>query len=85
VPGAQFEESSLPMSATKLVALLSFAAAAVLLTSVPAAAGNEVNYQDPLTAAPPIVRPPTPSCTTTVMQDWNTWAPPTQIKVELQN
>jgi hypothetical protein len=58
------------MSATKLVALLSFAAAAMLLTSVPAAAGNEDNYQDPLTAAPPIARPPTPSCTTTVIQDF---------------
>jgi hypothetical protein len=57
------------MSATKLVALLSFAAAAILLSAVSAAAGTEVNYQDPLTAVPPIVRPPTPSCTTTVMQD----------------
>ena len=29
-----------------------------------------MSYQDPLTAAPPIARPPTPSCTTTVMQDF---------------
>jgi hypothetical protein len=58
------------MSATKLVALLSCVVGAMLLLVVPAAAGNEVNYQDPLTAAPPIVRPPTPSCTTTVMQDF---------------
>jgi Peptide N-acetyl-beta-D-glucosaminyl asparaginase amidase A len=58
------------MPATKLVALVSCAVGAILLSSVPAAAGNEVNYQDPLTAAPPIVRPPTPSCTTTVMQDF---------------
>jgi hypothetical protein len=36
---------------------------------VPASAGNEVNYQDPLTAAPPIARPPTRSCSVTVMQD----------------
>jgi Peptide N-acetyl-beta-D-glucosaminyl asparaginase amidase A len=56
------------MSATRLVALLSCAVAAILVGSVPAAAGNEVSYQDPLTAAPPIVRPPVPSCTTTVMQ-----------------
>jgi hypothetical protein len=52
------------------VAILSFATAAILLGAVPAAAGNEVSYQDPLTAAPPIVRPPTPSCTTTVMQNF---------------
>jgi hypothetical protein len=58
------------MPATKLVALVSCAVGAILLSSVPAAAGNEVNYQDPLTAAPPIVRPPTSSCTTTVMQDF---------------
>ena len=58
------------MSATKLVALLSCVVGAILLSAIPAAAGNEVNYQDPLTAAPPIVRPPTPSCTTTVMQDF---------------
>ncbi|HEY3206753.1 MAG TPA: peptide-N4-asparagine amidase, partial [Gaiellaceae bacterium] len=58
------------MPATKLVALVSCAVGAILLSSVPAAAGNEINYQDPLTAAPPIVRPPTTSCTTTVMQDF---------------
>jgi Peptide N-acetyl-beta-D-glucosaminyl asparaginase amidase A len=58
------------MPATKLVALVSCAVGAILLSSVPAAAGNEVNYQDPLTAAPSIVRPPTTSCTTTVMQDF---------------
>lgn len=28
----------------------------------------EVNYQDPLTAAPPLPRPPTPSCTLRVME-----------------
>ena len=43
---------------------------AVLACSVPASAGNEVNYQDPLTAAPPIARPPTQSCSVTVMQDF---------------
>jgi Peptide N-acetyl-beta-D-glucosaminyl asparaginase amidase A len=45
-------------------------ASAVLFGSAPASASDEVNYQDPLTAAPPIVRPPTPSCTKTVMQDF---------------
>jgi hypothetical protein len=38
--------------------------------TVTASAGDEVTYQDPLTAAPPIARPPTPSCSTTVMQDF---------------
>jgi hypothetical protein len=41
-----------------------------LVAAIPAAAGNEVNYQDPLTAAQPIARPPTHSCTVTVMQDF---------------
>jgi hypothetical protein len=59
------------MTARKFVVpLLVCAVGALLFSSVPAAAGNEVSYQDPLTAAPPITRPPTPSCTTTVMQDF---------------
>lgn len=58
------------MTTRRLVALLVCAVGIILLSSVPAAAGNEVSYQDPLTAAPPIARPPTPSCTTTVMQDF---------------
>ena len=58
------------MPATKLLAVALCAASALLLSSLPAAAGNEVSYQDPLTAAPPIARPPTASCTTTVMQDF---------------
>ena len=33
-----------------------------------AAAFLEVDYQDPLTAAPPLPRPPTPSCTLRLMQ-----------------
>jgi len=45
-------------------------ASAALLASAPASGGNEVNYQDPLTAAPPIMRPPTTSCSVTVMQDF---------------
>ena len=45
-------------------------ASAALAGSAPAAAGNEVNYQDPLTAAQPIARPPTASCSVTVMQDF---------------
>lgn len=45
-------------------------ASAALLGSAPASGGNEVNYQDPLTAAPPIARPPTASCSVTVMQDF---------------
>jgi Peptide N-acetyl-beta-D-glucosaminyl asparaginase amidase A len=44
--------------------------AAVLVNAGAAVAGNEVDYQDPLTAVQPIVRPPTQSCTTTVMQDF---------------
>jgi Peptide N-acetyl-beta-D-glucosaminyl asparaginase amidase A len=51
-----------------LVALAT--AGAVFFLAVPATAGNEVNYQDPLTAAPPIARPPTASCSVTVMQDF---------------
>lgn len=43
---------------------------AFLAGSVSAAAGNEVSYQDPLTAAPPIARPPTPSCSVTPMQNF---------------
>jgi hypothetical protein len=43
---------------------------ATLGGSVPASAGNEVNYQDPLTAVQPIARPPTQSCSVTVMQDF---------------
>ena len=45
-------------------------ASAALLGSASASGGNEVNYQDPLTAAPPIARPPTTSCSVTVMQDF---------------
>jgi peptide N-acetyl-beta-D-glucosaminyl asparaginase amidase A len=44
--------------------------AAVLVNVGAAAAGNEVDYQDPLTAVQPIARPPTQSCTATVMQDF---------------
>lgn len=58
------------MTARKVVPLLVCALAALVIGSVPAAAGTEDSYQDPLTAAPPIARPPTPSCTTTVMQDF---------------
>jgi hypothetical protein len=53
------------------VLLAALAAASVaLVVAGSATAGNEVGYQDPLTAAPPIVRPPTSSCTVTVMQDF---------------
>ena len=45
-------------------------AGAALLCSLPAAAGTEPSYQDPLTAAPPIARPATPACTVTVMQNF---------------
>jgi hypothetical protein len=45
-------------------------ASAALLGSAPAAGGIEVNYQDPLTAAPPIARPPTTACSVTVMHDF---------------
>jgi hypothetical protein len=45
-------------------------AGAGFFLAVPATAGNEVDYQDPLTAAPAIVRPPTASCSVTVMQDF---------------
>jgi len=58
------------MRLTRIVAAALCMASAALVGSLPAAAGNEVSYQDPLTAAPPIIRPPTPSCTVTVMQDF---------------
>jgi hypothetical protein len=58
------------MRSTKLLALALGIASAVLLGALPAGAGNEVSYQDPLTAVQPITRPPTPSCTVTVMQDF---------------
>jgi hypothetical protein len=45
-------------------------ATAALATVGAARAGNEVDYQDPLTAVQPIARPPTHSCTVTVMQDF---------------
>src|ERR1044071_8619299 len=54
----------------RLAVLAACVACAVLLGSPPASGGNEVNYQDPLTAAPPIARPPTTSCSVTVMQDF---------------
>jgi hypothetical protein len=58
---------------TRLGRLALFAvcvAGAALLGTAPASGGDEVNYQDPLTAAPPISRPPTRSCSVTVMQDF---------------
>ena len=58
------------MRCTRIVAAAFFSASALLVGSFPASAGNEVNYQDPLTAVQPIFRPPTPSCTTTAMQDF---------------
>jgi hypothetical protein len=59
------------MRRTRIVAAAFFcSASALLLGSFPAAAGNEVNYQDPLTAVQPITRPPTQSCTVTAMQDF---------------
>jgi hypothetical protein len=58
------------MRLARIVAAALCIASAVLVVSFPAAAGDEVSYQDPLTAAPPIARPPTPSCSVTVMQDF---------------
>jgi hypothetical protein len=58
------------MRLTRIVAAALCVASAALVGSLPAGAGNEVSYQDPLTAAPPIARPQTPSCTVTVMQDF---------------
>jgi peptide N-acetyl-beta-D-glucosaminyl asparaginase amidase A len=54
----------------RLTVLAVCLASVALLGSAPASAGNEVDYQDPLTAAPPIARPPTPSCSVTVMQNF---------------
>ena len=54
----------------RLAILAACVASAVLLGSAPASGGDEVNYQDPLTAAQPIARPPTASCSVTVMQDF---------------
>jgi Peptide N-acetyl-beta-D-glucosaminyl asparaginase amidase A len=58
------------MRLPRIVAAALCIASAVLVSAFPAAAGNEVSYQDPLTAAPPITRAPTPSCSVTVMQDF---------------
>jgi hypothetical protein len=54
----------------RLIAFVLCIASTGLVGSAPAAGGIEVNYQDPLTAAPPIARPPTSSCSVTVMQDF---------------
>src|SRR6266536_5143037 len=54
----------------RLALTLGVASAAALLGALPAAAGTEPTYQDPITAAPPLARPSTPSCTVTVMQDF---------------
>jgi hypothetical protein len=56
---------SLPLSLATLAA-----AVAALAAAAPGSAGNEIDYQDPLTAVQPIARPPTHSCTVTVTQDF---------------
>ena len=58
------------MRLKKQLGRLAMAAVCLAAAAAPASAGNEVNYQDPLTAAPPIARPPTPSCSVTVMQNF---------------
>ena len=53
-----------------LTALLVAVAALGVVTAAPASAADRVvtDYQDPLTALPPVSRPPTPHCTVTAMQ-----------------
>jgi hypothetical protein len=53
-----------------LTALLVAVAALSVVTAAPASAADRVvtDYQDPLTALPPVSRPPTPHCTVTAMQ-----------------
>jgi peptide N-acetyl-beta-D-glucosaminyl asparaginase amidase A len=55
----------------RLIASLALCAGALLLAAGPAAAAAppiEVNYQDPVTAAPPLARPDGAHCTVTLMQ-----------------
>jgi Peptide N-acetyl-beta-D-glucosaminyl asparaginase amidase A len=52
------------------VSLMLALAAAALANVGAAGAGIEVDYQNPITAVQPIARPPTHSCTVTVMQDF---------------
>src|ERR1700761_1014467 len=65
------------MRLSRVVAMVWLAFAALLVAVVPASATVsgpgatspiETNYQDPVTALPPVSRPPVPHCTVTVMQ-----------------
>jgi hypothetical protein len=58
------------LSALWRVSLMLVLAGAALANVGAAGAGNEVDYQNPLTAVQPIARPATHSCTVTVMQDF---------------
>jgi len=53
-----------------LTALLVAVAALSVVTAAPASAADRVvtDYQDPLTALPPVSRPPTQHCAVTAMQ-----------------
>ncbi len=55
------------LSPPLMFALISAAPASVALASEPSPDFLEVDYQDPLTAAPPLQRPPTPSCSLRLM------------------
>ncbi|HEX6501361.1 MAG TPA: peptide-N4-asparagine amidase [Micromonosporaceae bacterium] len=59
-----------PRSLRALLTALAVAACAVTATATPAVADTpvEVNYADPVTALPPVSRPPTPHCTVTAMR-----------------